>query len=389
VSGSRAASGPRAVSDPLAGSGPLRVVVLGAGANVWQFHRPALEAIGAEVVAVHDVDRAAAQRVADALGCAVAADLGDALRHDADLAVVMTSHVHHAELALACLRAGLHVLVEKPMAVTAGEADAMVAEAARGGRLLAVGVQQRMRAEAQTAKHLLHSGALGALQRFDVLATWPRRSSYFRTAPWRATWAGEGGGILINQGQHELDLLCWLAGPPAWVVARTSSAMHGREVEDTAVALLEWPGGATGTVRLSTAEHDERQRVEATLTGGRLRLTPKRLELRRDDIDFREYAAADGDPYDGPATGPVEVIAGAGGTHVELYRNLAGALAGEEALLAPGHEAAAAVELANAIVMSAQIRREVRLPLDRERYARLLRDLRQPAAATAVHRGGD
>jgi predicted dehydrogenase len=377
------------VSGPLAVSGPLRVVVLGAGANVWLFHRPALEAIGADVVAVHDLDRAAARRVADELGCAVAVDLADALRHDADLAVVMTSHVHHAELALACLRAGRHVLVEKPMAITAGETDAMVAEAARAGRLLAVGVQQRTRREAQVAKDLLHSGALGALQRFDVLATWPRRSSYFRTAPWRATWAGEGGGILINQGQHELDLLCWLAGPPASVVARTSSAMHGREVEDTAVALLEWPGGATGTVRLSTAEHDERQRVEATLTGGRLRLTPGHLEVRRDDVDFRDYAAADGDPYKGPAAGPVEVVTGVGGTHIDLYRNLARAVAGEEALVSPGHEAAAAVELANAIVMSAQLRREVRLPLDRERYARLLRDLRQPAAATVVHRGGD
>jgi predicted dehydrogenase len=370
-------------------SEPLRVVVLGAGANVWQLHEPALRDIGAEVVAVHDVDQVAAQRVAATLGCAVAADLGELLRHDADLAVVMTSHVHHAELAIACLRAGRHVLVEKPMAVTAGEADAMVAEAARAGRLLAVTVQQRTRGEVRIAKRLLDTGSLGELQRFDALATWPRRSSYFRTAPWRATWAGEGGGILINQGQHDLDLLCWLAGPPATVVARTSSAMHGREVEDTATALLEWPGGATGTVRLSTAEHDERQRIEATFTGGRLRLTLCRLELRRSEVDFREYAAADGDPYAPPATGSVEVIPGGGGTHVEIYRNVARALAGEEALLSPGHEAAAAVELANAIVMSAQLRMEVRLPLDRERYARLLHDLRQPAAATAVHRGGD
>jgi len=368
---------------------PLRVVVLGAGANVWPLHEPALKAIGAEVVAVHDVDHAAAQRVADKLACAAAAELDDLLRTDADLAIVMTPHVHHAELTLACLRAGLHVLVEKPMAVTAGEADAMVAEAARAGRLLAVVVQQRTRGEVRIAKRLLDAGALGDLQRVDALATWPRRSSYFRTAPWRATWAGEGGGILINQGQHDLDLLCWLAGPPAAVFARTSSAMHGREVEDTATALLVWPGGATGTVRLSTAEHDERQRIEATCTGGRLRLTPCRLELRRDEVDFRHYAAADGDPYAPPAAGPVEVVPGGGGTHVDLYRNVARALAGEEALLSPGHEAAAAVELANAIVMSAQLRREVRLPLDREHYARLLHDLRQPAAATAVHRGGD
>jgi predicted dehydrogenase len=367
----------------------VRVVVLGAGANVWQFHEPALAAIGAQVVAVHDVDAAAAQRVAARLGTAVAGDLDELLGHDADVAVVMTPHVHHADLAIACLRAGRHVLVEKPMAVTSGEADAMVVEAARAGRLLAVAVQQRTRGEAMIAKRLFDSGSLGRLRRFDALATWPRRSSYFRTAPWRATWAGEGGGILINQGQHDLDLLCWLAGPPQAVFATTSSAMHGMEVEDTALALLEWPSGATGTVRLSTAEHDERQRMEATFTQGRLRLSPGRLELRRDDVDFHDYAAQDGNPYAAPNSRPVEVIPGGGGTHLELYRNLARAVAGEEALLAPGHEAAAAVELANAIVMSAELRREVRLPLDRERYARLLHDLRQPAAATAVHRGGD
>jgi predicted dehydrogenase len=364
-------------------------VVLGAGANVWQLHRAGLAEIGAEVAAVHDIDDAAARRVAGELGCAVATDLDELLGHDAELAVITTPHVHHAGLAIACLRAGHHVLVEKPMAVTAGEADAMVAEAARAGRLLAVGVQQRTRGEVGIAKRLFDAGALGDLRRLDVLATWPRRSSYFTSAPWRATWTGEGGGILINQGQHDLDLLCWLAGPPATVFARTSAAMHGQEVEDTAVALLGWSDGATGTVRLSTAEHDVPQRMEATFTQGRLRLTPARLELRRDEVDFREYAAGDGDPYAAPPGGPVEVIPGGGGTHVELYRNLARAIAGEEALLAPGHEAAAAVELANAIVMSAQLGREVRLPLDRERYARLLHDLRQPAAATVVHRGGD
>ena len=367
----------------------MRAVVLGVGANVWQLHRSALAAIGAEVVAVHDVDHAAAQRVAGELGCAVATDLDDLLHHEAELAVITTPHVHHAEPAIACLRAGRHVLVEKPMAVTAGEADAMVAAGANAGRLLAVALQQRTRGEVRIAKRLLSVGALGELRRFDVLATWPRRSSYFRSAPWRASWAGEGGGILINQGQHDLDLLCWLAGPPATVFGRTSTAMHGREVEDTAVALLAWPGGATGTVRLSTAEHDEPQRMEATFTQGRLRLTPGRLELRRDEVDFRDYAAEDGDPYAAPPGGRVEVIPGGGGTHVELYRNLARAIAGEEALLAPSHEGAAAVELANAIVMSAELGREVRLPLDRERYARLLHDLRQPAAATAVHRGGD
>ena len=364
----------------------LRAVVAGAGANVWQFHDAALDAIGAQVVAVFDPDEDAARRVAAQRGCAVAADLDELLGHDADLAIVLAPHVHHAETTVACLRAGRHVLVEKPMAVTAAETDRMIGEAVRAGRILAVGVQQRTRDEVIAAKGLVDARELGELRRADLLATWPRRGSYFRTSPWRATWAGEGGGILINQGQHDLDLLCWLLGPPATVVARTSSAMHGLEVEDTAAALLQWPGGALGAVRISSAERDESQRIELTGTRGRLRLTPGRLEVRRSEVDFREYAAADGDPYAPPADGATEIIEGGGGRHVELYRNLARAIAGEEPLLAPGHEAAAAVELANAIVMSAHLGGAVELPIDRDRYARLLQELRQGAAI--VNPGG-
>src|SRR5205807_9883155 len=111
-----------------------------------------------------------------------------------------------------------HALVEKPIADEVAEADRIVAEAARAGRLLAVAFQQRARPEVVEALRLVRAGFLGDLRRASVLATWPRRAAYFRTAPWRGTWRGEGGGILINQGQHDLDLLCLLAGRPSRVV---------------------------------------------------------------------------------------------------------------------------------------------------------------------------
>jgi predicted dehydrogenase len=363
---------------------PLRVLVIGAAANVWQFHAPALDAIGAQVVAVFDPNRSGARRIASERGCALADDIDDLLAHDADLAVILAPHVHHPDLTLAALDSGCHVLVEKPMAVTIGDAERMVAAAERTGKLLAVAVQQRTRHEVLAAKRLIDAGDLGELRRIDLLATWPRRTSYFETAPWRATWSGEGGGILMNQGQHDLDLLCWLAGPPATLVATTSNVMHGREVEDTAVALLHWRNGATGALRISSAERDERQRIEITGTRGRIRLTPGRLEVERSALDFREYAAADGNPYAAPAATAPEVVDGGGGTHVELYRNLAGALNGEEALIAPGADAAAAVELANAIVTSAQLRKEVDLPIERERYARLLEEFQQRHALSSI-----
>jgi predicted dehydrogenase len=117
------------------------------------------------------------------------------------------------------------------------------------------------------------------------VATWPRRTSYFATAPWRGTWRGEGGGILINQGQHNLDTLCFVADQPSAVTAITRNAIHPTETEDTAHAMLRWANGAVGGVHLSSAEVDVPMRIEVTGTAGRLRVLPGRLEAYRNDMD--------------------------------------------------------------------------------------------------------
>jgi predicted dehydrogenase len=350
----------------------LRTVVVGVGANIWPLHRSALDAIGAELVAVHDRDAGATDAAAEAIGCRAAHGLGDLLAEPAELGVVLTPQAHHAEHAIACLEAGLHVLVEKPLAVSAGEADAMLATAERCRRLLAVALQQRTREEVQEARRLLADGALGELQRIDLLATWPRRSDYFTAAPWRAAKATAGGGLLLNQAQHDLDLICHLCGSPARVTARMRTAVHPVEAEDTVAALLEWPGGALGSLHVSSAEADELQRIEITGTGGRLRLRYGRLELWRTAPDYRQHAALAGDPFGPPAVEHMPALLGGGGGHAEVYGNLADAIAGRARLVAPAASAAAAVELANALIQSALEDGGVALPLDRDAYARLL-----------------
>jgi predicted dehydrogenase len=353
-------------------SGP-RTVVIGAGAGIFQSHRRGLEAIGAEVVGVHDADHERAQRVAAELDCPAHREVATLLETGADLAVIVAPHPFHAELAIACLRTGHHVLVEKPIADEVAAADRMAAEAERHGRLLAVSLQHRARREVIEARRLIGDGALGELQHLSLLATWPRPAAYFALAPWRGTWRGEGGGILINQGQHDLDLLCCLAGgPPARVVGWTRARLHAIETEDTADALAEWPNGAAGSIHISTAEADERQRIEVVGTGGRLRLLPGRLEITRNAVDFREYAATATNAFAPPAVEPPATIAGGEGGHVAIYRNLAGALAGREPLIAPGREAVWPLELANAIVLSSATNAEVPLPLDRAAYSDLL-----------------
>jgi predicted dehydrogenase len=354
----------------------LRVVVAGAAANIFAAHRRGLDAIGAEVVAVQDVDGARVAAVAAELGCAVQPGITDLLTVPADLAVILAPHPFHADLAVLALRRGLHVLTEKPMAVEVAEADRMIAEAERSGRLLAVAFQQRTRSEVREARRLIEAGFLGLLQRAEVLATWPRRRSYFEVSPWRGTWRGEGGGIMLNQGQHDLDLLCHLAGAPARVIGWAGHRIHHIETEDSAQAMLEWPGGATGGVHISTAEVDLPQRIELTGTGGRLRLTPDKLEAVANGVDFRDFAASEGPPFGAPPGGEAQHFTGGGGTHEELYLDLAEAIAGDHAPIAPAADAAIALELANAIIYSAHTGQEVRLPLDRAAYSSLLEGLR-------------
>ena len=354
----------------------LRVVVAGAGANIFSAHRRGLAAIGAEVVGVLDTDQRKARRVGEEYGCPVHGEIAGLLREPADLALVLAPHPFHAEYSIASLHAGKHVLVEKPMAVQVAEADAMIAEADRRGLVLAVAFQQRTRREVREARRIVAEGSLGELRRADVLATWPRRSAYFTTAPWRGSWRGEGGGVLINQGQHDLDLLCHLGGGPVRVIGWTRTWLHPVETEDSVQAMVEWPGGATGSIHISTAEFDEAQRIELTGTRGRLRLLSGRLEVAYSDDDFREYATSPGDPFAPPAAGELRTIDGGGGDHVDLYRDLAHALEAGRPPIAPGREAATPLELANAIIYSSHTGEEVRLPLDRSRYAALLAELR-------------
>jgi predicted dehydrogenase len=356
----------------------VRAVVIGAGAGIFSAHREGLAAVGAEVVGVHDADHDRACRVAVELGCPAHRDVAALLEADAELAVILAPHPFHAELAVACLRAGHHVLVEKPIADEVAAADLMVTEAERRGRLLAVALQHRARGEVREARRQIVSGALGELQHVSLLATWPRPAAYFALAPWRGTWRGEGGGILINQGQHDLDLLCHLAGgPPGRVAGRTRTRLHAIETEDTADALVEWPNGAAGSIHISTAEADEPQRIEVTGTGGRLRLLPGRLEADRNAVDFREYVATATSAFAPPAVERLPVVEGAEGGHVAIYRNLVEAMAGREPLIAPGREATWALELANAIVLSSATGAEVRLPLDRVAYSDLLANRRR------------
>jgi predicted dehydrogenase len=352
-----------------------RLAVIGVGANIWPFHLRAIRAAGLAVAAVHDVASERARVVGAEIGAPVVDDLTDLLAVDCDAVCVLAPHRHHHTLVRAALSARRHVLVEKPITVTVDEARDLVAAAEEAGRLLAVCFQQRTRTELVEARRLIRAGALGELQRVDLIGNWPRRTSYFATAPWRGTWAGEGGGILINQGQHDLDALRFLAGQPATVSAVTRTAVHGTQTEDTAAALLRWPEGALGSVHLSSAELDEPQRIEVTGTAGRLCVRPGRLDVWYNDLDFRDFARSPGDPYTAMTARPQPGHPGEGGRHEEIYVNLRAAISMGAELIADAPSATGTLELAAAMMLSAHEGTTVRLPIPPGRHTAMLAEL--------------
>jgi predicted dehydrogenase len=366
----------------------LRHVVIGAGATVFGAHRPALALPAVELAAVCDRDIAAGQAVAESLAVPFYADYRAMLAAThPDVAVVMTPHPLHAPIAIDCLRAGCHVLTEKPMADQVAAADAMIATAEEAGRLLAVNFQQRLRPEVQAARRLLAEGRLGAIQHVSMVETWTRTDAYYRARAWRGTWVGEGAGVLLNQAPHNLDLVCYLAGPPARVSAWTRRTLHNIETEDTAQAMLEWPDGSTGSIHVSTAEAGLPQRLEILGTAGVLRVRPGEITFEQFENDLRHFLPESPSAFSAPTAHavPVPVEAGAG-DHVAVYRNLHAAILEGKPLAAPAHEARMSLELANAMIYSSYTGQVIPFPLDRRSYAALLEGLRQ---GRVPHQRGD
>ena len=362
----------------MAGHRRLRHAVIGIGAGVLKMHRPGLALDTVELVGVSDLNAEGGRARADELGCPFYADYRAMLEAARpEVVVVMTPHPFHAPIVVDCLEAGCHVLVEKPMAVHVGEADGMVDAAARAGRLLAVNFQWRHRPDVRAARKLIRSGQLGRVQHVDLVATWTRAASYYAAQPWRGTWRGEGGGVLMNQAPHHLDLLCHLLGLPERVVAWTRTRLHCIEAEDTAQAMLEWADGTLGSVHVSTAEAGQPERLELLGTGGRLRIESGELSIEAFDRDLRDFLAESPDPYLAPPLHPVRVEPEPGvGDHVAVYRDLHRAIIEGTPVMADGAEGRMSLELANAIIYSSHRGEAVRLPLDRGVYAALVDELR-------------
>ncbi len=164
-----------------------------------------------------------------------------------DAVIVATPHWFHPDIAIAAFQKGLHVLSEKPIAVRVSDAERMIKASRKHKKVFAVMFQRRTEPVHRKALELIRSGAIGEIQRTLCLEPWYRAQAYYDSGTWRATWVGEGGGVLINQAPHGIDLFTMLGGMPSTVTAKTRTRLHKIEVEDEACAFLEYPNGAWAT----------------------------------------------------------------------------------------------------------------------------------------------
>lgn len=296
-----------------------------------------------------------------------------------DAVIVATPHYAHTPICIEALERGLHVLVEKPLAVHVNDADRMIAAHRNPDQVFAIMFDTRTVPRYQAVREFLRSGRLGRIRRINwILTDWFRSDAYYASSSWRATWGGEGGGMLVNQLPHDLDLFQWLFGLPLRVRALCPiGKYHPIEVEDEVNAILEFADGATAVLTATTGEAPGTNRREIIGDNGRL-LIGDAIEFTSTEVPTSEWNRTTTEFFRGPST-QVEIIPaeGPGGRHTQVINQFVAAITEGTPLVAEAPEGRASVELANAIILSSQLDRTVELPLDADAFETWLADKRR------------
>ena len=345
----------------------------GMGANHVEY-LSAGEIAGAELAAVCDVKEARLQWARQNLGPRVQVfDSADALfaAKAVDAVLIATPHYFHPPLAIQALEFGLHVMSEKPAGVYTRQVRAMNEAAARSDKVFGVMFNQRARAEHQKLKELVDSGELGEIVRTNYIITdWFRAQSYYDGGGWRATWAGEGGGVLVNQCPHNLDLWQWTCGMPLRVRAFVGMGKyHDIEVDDDVTAYVEYGNGATGVFITTTGEAPGTNRLEISGDRGKLLLEEGNITFWRTVVPVSRFRREWKGGFGAPEVWKCAVPAPGGGQeHRGITRNWVEAILHGAPLLARGDEGINGVELANAMLLSSWTDDWVNIPVDEDLF---------------------
>jgi UDP-N-acetyl-2-amino-2-deoxyglucuronate dehydrogenase len=276
----------------------MKIGLIGGG-NISNTHARAASAIpGLEIAAVYGTNQHKVQQLCREYRAAPYDDLAAFLAHRPMAMVIIGSPSGlHAQQGILAARQGLHVLVEKPIDVCSEKSAALIAACETAKVKLGVIFQDRFKPQIRRLKQLIQDGVLGRVLLADARVKWYRPPEYYSQSRWRGSWALDGGGALMNQGVHTVDLLLWLLGDVARVQARTSTLLHSIEAEDTALALLEFKNGALATLQATTAAYPGYlRRLEITGTEGTVILENDLIiaaDLRRQETSLTPCVTAD------------------------------------------------------------------------------------------------
>lgn len=286
--------------------------------------------------------------------------------------IVSVPHYDHAEYAIECMKRGIHVMVEKPAGVYTKQVRKMNEEAAKHNDVVfGMMFNQRTNCVYRKMRELVKNGGYGSIRRINwIITNWYRPQTYYDSGDWRASWSGEGGGVLLNQCPHQLDLLQWICGMPQRITAKLHYGLwHDIEVEDDVTAYMEYENGATGVFVTSTGDAMGTNRFEIQMDKAKIVAENDELKVFEFDITEQEFSKTSKNVFASiPGREFIPETDGENPQHVGVLNAWGGAILKGERLVANGDEGINGLILSNAMHLSSWLDKEISLPFDEELY---------------------
>lgn len=365
----------------------VRIGIIGVG-GMGYAHCKIVKALPeTELTCVSDVDESVAKERGEEFGVKYFTDYKELIKSGlCDAVIVATPHWFHPEISIFAFENGLHVLSEKPIAVKVSDADKMIEAAKRSDKVFSIMFQRRTEPLFKKAYEIVKSGALGEIQKSVCIDPWYRSQTYYDSGTWRATWIGEGGGVLINQAPHTIDLFTLLSGLPKKIEAKTRTKLHDIEVEDEVSAFLEYENGAWGWYYTSTCEPVGPFHLEITGDKGKLIIRGNTLTLYSFEYPISEFTKRAPDMWASLrfTEEKIEINSNIETGHSVIIKNFARCILFGEELIVKGEEGLNSVEFINACILSGKKGKAVEIPVDRKEYDDLMEELKKTSKPKKV-----
>lgn len=373
----------------------VRFGIVGIG-NMGSTHAKSLydgKIKNAQLVSVCDIDENKRKWAEETLnGVEIFSDYADLLASsNIDAVIIATPHYLHPIIAVEAFEKRLNVLTEKPAGVYVQKVEEMNAAAEKSGKVFGIMYNQRTNPIFKKARELLLSGETGELKRVVwIITNWYRRQEYYDSGSWRATWKDEGGGVLINQCPHNIDIMQWIVGMPSRVTAHCYyGKYHDIEVEDDVSAFFDFPNGATGALFTSTGENPGTNRLEISCDKAKIVIENGKLSMWKFNISEKEYRNYTSEEFKTVECEYSEYIPEKSdvSAHNQILQNFANAILFGEEMISPGIDGIKGLTISNAIHLSDWLGKTVELPFDSEEHKRLLMkkvEISKPKAKTVT-----